>query len=308
MERKVVFKIFKIIICLLLSIVFILGMVAVPFYYSITALTKPETVSMVIREVDYKQIIEKNPTIEKTLAKYNITPEKADTIMKSEETGELVEIYADEVTQIFLDIPENKKLDITYIKELVEENTDKFLDIAEENTNLKFKREKAKQNVDVFFEKNERVIEESVSTIEEVRNVVKTIYTSRVVEKEISLWIAAIIIAIGFAVIAVIICLMRSNGFLCVGINFAVVSSLLCSVIGFSKTDFISKLAFKISDFGSMIVESAISISVGKMIIALFSSIILTMLFLSFYVALKLLKKKYQNHPFPTTSEDEVIV
>ena len=308
MEKKTVFKIFKIIICLLLSVVFISGVAAVPFYYSITALTKPETVSMVIREVDYKQIIEKNPTIEKTLAKYNITPEKADTIMKSEETGQLVEIYADEVTQIFLDIPEDKKLDISYIKELVEENTDKFLDIAEENTNLKFKREKAKQNVDVFFEKNERVIEESVSTIEEVRNVVKTIYTSRVVEKEISLWIAAMIIAIGFAVIAFIICFMHSNGFLWVGIDFAVVSLLLCLIIGFSKTDFISNLALKMSDFGSMIVESAISISVGKMIIALFSSIILTMLFLSFFVALKLLKRKYQNRPPAVTTEDEAVV
>ena len=98
-----------------MSIVFVLGIV---FYYSITALTKPETVAMVIQEVDYKQIIQKNSEIKDELAKYDITPTRADTIMKSKKTGELVEIYADEVTQIFLDIPQDKNLMFRKLKNL----------------------------------------------------------------------------------------------------------------------------------------------------------------------------------------------
>jgi len=44
MKKESVFKILKIFICALMSVVFVLGVVAVPFFYSITALTKPETV------------------------------------------------------------------------------------------------------------------------------------------------------------------------------------------------------------------------------------------------------------------------
>lgn len=285
----------KKIICVLLSFVFVLGVVAVPFYYSIVALTKPETVALVIQEVDYKQVIQKNPTLKKTLAKYNITPAKADTIMKSTQAGELVEIYADEVTKIFLDIPEEKKIDVGYIKSIVKDNTDKFLDIAEENTNFKFKREKAKEEVSEFLEKNEIVIEESVEIIEEVRDVVKTVYTSRVVEKKLSFWIAVAFIISSFIVIADIIVLMRSNGFLWVGIDFAVISILLGLIIGFGKSDFINSLAFKMSDFGVDIIESAITISTEKMIIAVFGTTILTVLFIGFFVTAKLLKYKYQN-------------
>lgn len=305
MNKKVALNILKIIASNLLSLLLVLGVVAVPFYYSINALTKPETVSMVIQEVDYKKIIQKNPTIKKTLAKYDITPTKADTIMKSEQTGELLEIYADEVTHIFLDIPEDKKLDVPYIKKLVEDNTDKFLDITEEKINFKFKRETVEKEVDNFLEKNVVVIEESVATIEQVRDVVKTIYTSRVVKKEISVLVGVIFISLVFVVIAGIIALMRSNGFLWVGIDFLLITTLLSFIIAFAKSNFISGLALKVSDFSVQIVESAISVSVEKMIIAVFGSIIFAIIFIGFFVALKLLKNKYQKLPAEEATDGE---
>ncbi len=295
MKKEVMFKVLKIVICALLSVVFVIGVVAVPFYYSITALTEPETVAMVIQEVDYKRVIQKNPAIKKTLAKYGITPVEADTVMKSKQTGELVEIYADEVTQIFLDIPDNKMLNVSYIKEIVHDNTEKFIDIAEENTTWKFKKSKAKETVDAFFEKNEVAIEESIAVIEDVRDVVKTIHTSRVVEKTLSFWFAVVLVAVAFVVLAVIIALMRSNGFFLVGVDFAVISIILCFIIAFSKSSFIGSLALKMSDFGTQIVESAISISTEKIIIALFGTIIMTVMFIGFFVLLKFLKCKYKN-------------
>lgn len=306
MKKQLIFKILKTIICVLLSAVLILGVVAVPFYYSIIALTKPETVAMVIQEIDYKKVIEKNPTIKSTLDKYNITPTEADTIMKSKKTGELVEIYANEVTQIFLDIPEDRKLDVTYIKQLVKDNTDKFLDIAEDNTNIKFRRKDAKQEVDKFFQNNKVVIEESVSMIEEVRDVVKTIYTSRVVEKKLSFWIAISFITSVFIVIAVIIILMRSNGFFWVGADFAVISILLGLIIAFSKSDFIKTVSLKMSNFGTQIVESAISISTEKIIIAVLGTIIITILFFGFFISVKLLKCKYERNSHEKFQSDEV--
>lgn len=295
MRKQLIFKTLKTITCVILSGILIFGVVAVPFYYSIIALTKPETVAMVIQEIDYKKVIEKNPTIKNTLDKYKITPAEADIIMKSKETGEMVEIYANEVAQIFLDIPEDKKLNVTYIKQIVKDNTDKFLDIAEDNFNMKIGRKEAKQEVDTFFQNNEVIIEESVSMIEEVRDVVRTIYASRVLEKKLSFWIAIAFITVVFIVIAVIILLMRSNGFFWVGADFTVISILLGLIIVFSKSDFIKTISLKMSDFGTQIVESAISISTEKIIIALLGTIIITVLFFGFYVSIKLLKQKYQK-------------
>lgn len=114
MRKQKILKILGVAACVLLSLFLIVGVTAVPFYYSITALTNPETVAMVIQEVDYKRVIDKNPAVQKTLAKYGITSSEAETVMKSKQTGELIEIYADEVTEILLDIPDDKRQPFLY--------------------------------------------------------------------------------------------------------------------------------------------------------------------------------------------------
>ena len=277
-----------------MSLTLVLGVVAVPFYYSIVALTKPETVAMVIQGVDYKRVIQKNPDIKDTLSVYDITPAEADAIMKSKETGELVEIYADEATRIFLNIPNEQKLDASYIKKLVKENTDKFLDITEDNTDVKFNREVVEKEVETFLKENKGAIEESAATLEEVRNVVKTIYASRVIKNHISLGIAIGFIMVMFIIIAIIIVIMRSNGFFWVGADFTVINILLGLIILFGKSKLIGKIALKMSDFGTQIVDSAISISMEKMTVALLGTMILMVLFILFFVTIKLLKRKYQ--------------
>ena len=36
--------------------------------------------------------------------------------MKSKETGELIEVYADEATEILLSIPDDRKIDSSFVK------------------------------------------------------------------------------------------------------------------------------------------------------------------------------------------------
>lgn len=295
MKKESILNFLKITVCVFLSIVFVLGVVTVPFYYSIVALTEPETVSVVIQEVDYNRVIQENPTLKETLARYNITPSKADSIMKSEKAGKLVEIYTDEVTELFLNIPDEQRLDVPYLKRLVEENTDKFLDIAEDNADIKLNREKTKQSVTSFIEKNGAVIEESAAVIEDVRDVVKTVYTSRVLEKKLSLWIGIELAVAALILIAVIVVLMRSGGFLWVGIDFAIASVLLGLIVAFCGSSFVSKLALKMSDFGTHIVESAITVSTPKIITALFITVVMTVLFTGFFAAIKLMERKYKR-------------
>lgn len=111
-----------------------------------------------------------------------------------------------------------------------------------------------------------------------------------------------------FILIAVIITLMRSNGFFWVGADFTVISILLGLIIAFAKSNFISTVALKMSHFGTQIVESAVSISTEKMIIAFLGAIIITVLFIGFFMAVKLLKHKYQKEaPTKTQVEEELL-
>lgn len=295
MTKQKVFKIAGIVGCVILSIFFVLSFVAVPFYYSVTALTKPETIVMIFQEVDYKSMVEKTPELKLELQKYDISSNKAQKIMEGKQAGDVIELYVDEVTEILLDVPSDVKLDVPYLKGLVNENLDELINIAEENTKLKFKKEQVQQNIDNYFDKNQKSIEKSMPVIESVRNVVKTVHTSKLVQRSLTPLFAVILVAIAFIILGVIIAIRRSNGFLWISIDFAVISVILCLIMGYSQSNFINRLAINVSDFGTQVIKSAVSVSTNKIMIAVFAAIILTILFAGFFALLKLLKRKYQS-------------
>ena len=115
---------------LLFNLFLVLICALVPFYYSVIALTKPKTITTVIQNIDYKALVKKTPTVEKALESYGIDYKKADEIMKSKEAGELIEVYADETTEILLSLPENRKIHTSHIKNMINDNIGDFLTVA----------------------------------------------------------------------------------------------------------------------------------------------------------------------------------
>ena len=156
-------------IYILLNLLIILICTIVPFYYSVIALTEPQTVTTVIQNIDYKTLIKKTPALETTLKDYGIDHEKADEIMKSKEAGELIEVYVDEATEILLSIPENRKIDSSLVKELVFQNIDKVLTVTKENTNIEFDPKEVKATVSNYIAENESSIEEYAPAFEQAR-------------------------------------------------------------------------------------------------------------------------------------------
>ena len=280
MAKRKALNIIESLICGTLSLVFVLLAVLVPFYYSITALTKPETVTEVVQTIDYKTVIEETPVIKSTLGKMGVDSEKIEKAIKNEKTSQLIEIYADEAKEIMLNIPENRMFDVELIKEIAEENLDKFVEIAEENTGKNFSEKKIKKNVDTFIEKNQTQIKKVVPVLETTRKVVKTVHESKVIEKTLSPKFAVLLFAIGGAIVLIIFIFKRKNGFLWVGIDCFASSLLLVAVLVFSQTKVINDLALKMSRFNVEIIESAISVCSEKIVIAFSSTAFLAFLLL----------------------------
>ncbi len=287
-------KILGTVLCLFLSLFFVISLIIIPFYYSVIALTIPETIANVIQNVDYKTVIEQSPDIKSSLQDYGINSVEADKYMKSSQTKELIEIYADEVTEIFLNIPDDRLIDVSFIRKIVDDNIDDFLTITEDNTKLKFSKEQITNDVDAFFKKNEFKIENAVPVIEETRTIVKTIMASTLIKRNLTFTSALIIIG-GSGIIIAIICLIkRSKGFLWIGIDFTLISIILLLIVFFSHSYFINKVALKVSKFETEIIKSAISICTDKIIFAIYGMVILAILFIMFYIVIILVKRKYK--------------
>lgn len=295
MKYNIVWRILGNFFCFILSIIFIAVAIIVPFYYSITALTTPKTVAEIVQNVDYKTVIEKSPNIKSALQTYGIDSTAADDFMKSDKAGELIEVYTDEVTEILLDIPDNRMFNVELIKELVDENLDDFVVLAEKNTNLNLSEKSIKANVDTFIKNNEPQIKEAIPAIEQTRTVVKTIKASTVIENTLTLNFAIILILSTISVLLIICLIKRTKGFLWIGLDFLIISIVLALIVVFSRSSIISIAALQFSRFESEIIESAISICTEKVIIALVGTAIFAVLFLMFFVVIVLVKRKYRK-------------
>ena len=263
----------------------------VPFYYSVIALTEPQTITTVIQNIDYKTLIKKTPAVETTLKSYGIDYKKADEIMKSKETGKLIEVYADEATEILLSIPDDRKIDSSFVKELVGENLDKVLTVAKESTDIKINENAVKTEVYNYIEKNERELEEYVPVLEQARTVVKQIKLSKIVARTLTLPFIIIFTAVMLIIASLIFIIKRRNfnGLLFLGFDFTVVSLALGLTVYFCKSSFVTSLALKMSDFGVSIIESAVSVCADRIIIALIIAAALAVLSIMFFAALRYL-------------------
>lgn len=278
--------------CVILSAVFIILAVMVPFYYSITGLTVPKTVTEVVQGVDYKTVIEKTPAIKSALKKSKVTTTTVEKFMKSPQASELIEVYADEATEILLDIPKDRMFDVELIKEIAEEHVDDFVKIAEEKTGKNYSEKKIKKNVDTFIEKNEEQIEKSIPVIETTRKVVKTIHESNVIEQRISLKTILILSAVTCVILLCIFITKRFRGCIWMGINCLIASVLLAALLVFSQSNLISMLALKLSSFNVEIIESAITICSEKVAIAFFSTAIGSFVFVTLFAITYSLKRR----------------
>ena len=275
-----------------LNLIMVLISTLVPFYYSVIALTEPQTVTTVIQNIDYKNLIKKTPALETTLEDYGIDYKKADEIMKSKEAGELIEVYADEATEILLTLPENRKIDSSLIKELVDENIDKVLTVTKKNTNIKFNQEEVKKTVSNYIEENESVIEECVPVFEQARTVIKQIKFSRIVSRTLSLPFIIIFTAVMIMITALIFIIKRRkfNGLLFLGADFTVISIILGLTVYFCKSSFVTSLALKMSDFGVSIIESAVSVYADGIIIAVIIAVALAVIAFMLFAVLRYIK------------------
>lgn len=272
-----------------LNLFLILVCIIVPFYYSVIALTEPQTITSVIQTIDYTKLLKQTPSVEKSLKKYGIDSERADKLIKSKEAEEIIELYADEATVILLGIPETRKIDAALVKELVEDNIDNILTAAKEKTDIKFDEKKVKTEVKGFISENESEIEQYAPVLEQARTVVKQIKLSKIVARTLTLPFIIIFTAVMLLIASLIFVMKRRNfkGLAVLGIDFAAVSLALGGITYFCKSRFVTSLALEMSDFGVSIIESAVSVCADRIIIALIISAALMILSIMFLAALR---------------------
>ena len=113
---------------IILSIIFVIFAFALPVYYSVAGMLQPKTITTVIQNIDYVEIIKQSPEVNKVIEDIGVDSTVANDIIKSKEVGKLLDDCTEKLTEVLGDkAAKIEDLDASFLQGLVDEHIDDIL-------------------------------------------------------------------------------------------------------------------------------------------------------------------------------------
>ena len=257
----------------ILSIVFVVVAFALPVYYSVAGMLQPKTITTVIQNIDYVEIIEQSTNVNQAIEKLGIDSKVTDEVIKSKEVGKLLEDCTEKITDVLGDSAADlSQLDSAFLQGLVDEHIDDILKVVEEKTESPIVKEDLKAGVNKFIEENEASIEETVLELEPVKQAIVRYETvTQTVQKTLK-WHYALGLGLALALILGLIYFLRKRnygGFIWIAVDTGIAGALVSGMVVIISSGIIKEAIADMPGFASGIVESAVGAALTKLTIAL---------------------------------------
>lgn len=257
----------------ILSIVFILVAFAIPVYYSVAGMLQPKTLTTVIQNIDYVEIIKESADVNQAIEDLGIDSKVTDEIIKSKEVGALLEDCAGKLTEVLGDSAADlSQLDTSFLQGLVDEHIDDILNVVEEKTEIPIVKEEIKTAVNQLIEENSDTIEETMLELEPVKQAIVTYDTiTETVQRSLK-WQYALGLALVEALLLGLIYLMRKRnfgGFVWIAVDTGIVGILVSVMVAIIGSGLIEQIIADLPSFATGIVDSAVGTALTKLTIAL---------------------------------------
>lgn len=279
----------------ILSILFVIAAITAPLFYSAAGMIQPKTITNVIQDVDYSEILKDSDDFNQKVEELGIDMNIVDEIIKSESVGEFIEDCAYELALVIGD-SENlaENFNASTVKNLLDEHIDDILDVFEEKTGESVDRNKIKSELDVMVDENKEAIDDIVTELEPVQNTI-TEYSeiSGMVKKALGWQCILILIVTETALLALIYILRRKNyeGFIWIAIDTGIVGAVMLGATAIINSRIAKGIITQSEGFASELATSVINNAESKLLTALVTCFVIMVLSITACVLLKKFRK-----------------
>ena len=286
-------------VSVILSILFVITAIAAPLFYSAAGMIQPKTITNVIQDVDYVEILKDSDDFNQKCEELGIDMNTVDEIIKSESVGEFIEDCASELTLIIGSSDDSlENFNASTVKNLLDEHIDGILDVFEEKTGETVDRNKIKAELDVMVEENKEAIDDIVTELEPVQNTISE-YSgiSEMIKKALKWQYILILIVIQTALLALIYVLRRKNykGFIWIAVNTGIVGAVILAASVLLNSRFVKEIIAQSEGFASEITASLINSAEAKLLTALIVCFVIMVLSITACVLLRKYKKSIKT-------------
>ena len=231
---SVILNICGIFVAFVLSIVFIVTAFAMPLYYSVAGILRPQTITTVLQHVDYVQVLKESEEVRQSMAELGIDVEVSNEIMQSEEVGELLKDCTEKLTDLFFrEDADLSEFNAAYLKELVDEHLDGVLTAVETATGEIVPRDELKGVINTARTEKADAIDDAVEGLAPLKETVVTYSTATELVQTTLKWQTILVLALFEALLLGLIYVVRLKnygGFVWLAVDTGIVGGLLGAV------------------------------------------------------------------------------
>ncbi|MBR6765867.1 MAG: hypothetical protein IKM06_05205 [Clostridia bacterium] len=283
----IVFKIFAIILCIVLVPVII----STSTVWTVTGVVQPKTITKLVENVDIAETITSNEELSAELEKMNVSPEAVEEIVKSDTVTQVIDTYIEDVNA-FLEGKEATNFTPDKVKEILNSNIDEITDIVEEVTEEEINKEELKAQLNTFIdEEMPAVIEEMPKPAEALKDVVPTeareyfnVINNGTIFK-VCLIATVILMAIIFA-----LRIMKLSGFLFIGIS-GIVATVFMAALYFGF-DIILELVLAESPEAAGILNAVTGVFTSRLLTVVIALLVISAILMAAHFVISFFRKK----------------
>ncbi len=283
----IVFKIFAIILCIVLVPVII----STSTVWTVTGVIQPKTITKLVENVDIAETITSNEELSAELEKMNVSPEAVEEIVKSDTVAPVIDTYIEDLNA-FLEGKEATNFTPDKVKEMLNSNIDEITDIVEEVTEEEIDKEELKAQLNTFFdEEMPAVIEELPKPAELLKDVVPTeareyfnVINNGTIFK-VCLIATVILMAIIFA-----LRIMKLSGFLFIGIS-GIVATVFMAALYFGH-NIILELVLAESPEAAGILNAVTGVFTSRLLTVVIALLVISAILMAAHFVISFFRKK----------------
>jgi hypothetical protein len=250
---SVILNILGVFVAFVLSIVFIVTAFAMPLYYSVAGMLRPQTITTVLQHVDYVEVLKESKEVKQSMEELGIDVEVSNKIMQSEAVGEVLEDCAEKLTDLFSrEDADLSEFNAAYLKGLVDEHLDGVLTAVETATGETIPKDELKDVINTALTEKADAIDDAVAELAPIKETVVTYSTATELVQTTLKWQTILVLALLEALLLGLIYVVRLKnygGFVWLAVDTGIVGGLLGAVTLVVSSDLATSIVARAPGF-----------------------------------------------------------
>ena len=270
---KTFVKVLKILFSIFLSFIFITTAFVLPIYYSVAGIFTPKTVSTVVQNIDFAEMINDSEKFNNAIKEFGIEKESVNEIMQSNEFGAFLESCTSTVMDAVFNNPESlNSFDPAVLKDIIDNHAADITNVLQEKLNLSVKKEDVQSTMHKLLDDNSDQIKENILYLAPYNEKSHPAYKIMSFIQT-TLKLPVILLTILFeALLLGLIYLLNKNkfgGFIWIIVNSVITALLLTAVFIIFKSNFITNAFISAPNILGNITTTMLGTVTAKLLIAI---------------------------------------